>query len=159
MPNQDILYRHQLSGDALRRMDALAVQVEHPHERIVYGRPVLVRPTFCRAMIGDGGLLLVVTALRTAPAYHAVLVDSSWGRPSRNHFDGSPVEIDLDDDERRDLIRDLLVDVCGDGDRWHEENGEEKATPPGLFCSDMGFSYGLEQLGTDGLLRDASLAA
>lgn len=154
-----VTYRDQLSGDALRRMDNLAAQVEQPHERMVYGRPVVVHPTFCRAMIGDGGLLVVVTAVRTAPAYHALLVDSSWGRPSRNFFDRNPLEVDLDDERRRDLVAEVLVDVCGDGDLWHEENGEEEPTPRGLFPRDMGFYYGLEPLGPDGLLPVSAMAA
>ncbi len=154
-----VTYRHQLSEEALRRMDALAEQVETPHDRMVYGRPITVRPTFCRAMIGDGALLLVVTAVRTAPAYHALLVDSSWGRPSRNFFDRNPVEVDLDDERRRDLVSGVLVEVCGDGDRWHEDNGEEHVTPHGLFAADMGFYYGLEPLGPDGLLVPEAIAA
>ena len=138
------------------RIAALARQVETPHMRTMYGRDVPVTPTFCPAVIGDGGHLLVVTALRTAPAYHAILVDSSWVRPAAHPLVQSGLEADLDDSDRRDLLAETLAEWCGDGDLWREENGEEHVTPAGLFARDMGFTWGVERLGPDGLLADVS---
>lgn len=136
------------------QVEALARQIETPHMRTVHGREVKVSPNFCPAIIGDGSHLLIVTALRTAPAYHAVLIDSSWVRPATHPLVRCGLEADLDDHDRRDLLADTLVRWCGDGDLWHEEHGEEHVTPPGLFCRDIGFTWGMEALGADGLLRD-----
>lgn len=155
----EVTYPSGMPTDRLMRIEELAAQIEAPHSRIVYGRSVQVRPTFCRAVIGDGTHLLIVTAVRTAPAYHAILIDSSWVRPATGFRTGCGPEADLDDPERRDLIADTLVDMCGDGDRWHEDEGEEHVTPQGLFCRDMGFYYGLEPLGPDGMIMPTAKAA
>lgn len=148
-----------LDPDRRRRIEMLARQVETPHDRIVYGQPYRVEPTFCRGIIGDGAHLLVVTAVRNAPAYHAILIDSRWVKASTNPLSGCDIEADIDDADRRDLIAETLVDYCGDADSWHEENGEEHVTPAGLFARDMGFYYGVERLGPDGLLTDRSMDA
>jgi hypothetical protein len=144
----------RLDPSRRERIEALARQIETPHMRTVYGRQVQVEPTFCPAVIGDGSHLLVVTALRTAPAYHAILVDSSWVRPAASLLVRCGLEADLDDADRRDLLAGTLADYCGDGDLWHEEHGEEHVTPPGLFARDTGFTWGVEPLGADGMLAD-----
>jgi len=146
----------RLDPSRRQRIEALARQVEAPHMRSVYGRDVEVRPTFCPAVIGDGAHLLVVTALRTAPAYHAILVDSSWVRRATNPLVCCGLEADLDDGDRRDLLADTLADWCGDGDAWHDEHGEERVTPAGLFARDTGFTWGVEPLGVDGMLAEVT---
>lgn len=141
----------RMTGAQRDRVSAIKRQVETPHERIMYGQPRTVAPTFCDAVLGDGAYMLIVTAVRTAPAYHVMLIDSSWVRQVPKGFrcaDG--IEVDLDDPERTDLIASVLLDSCGDGDRWHEEHGEDAYAPPGYFHADMGFSWGLEALGPDG---------
>ena len=99
-------------------------------------------PTFCEAVIGDGAFFLIVTPVHNAPAYHVVPVDSSWARPGQT-WTGA-LEADLDGDERRDMVSDLLREVCGDGDDWYEENGENGILPHRLFAGDMGFYFGIE---------------
>jgi hypothetical protein len=151
MPLPRITYAHQQPADARRRLARLSAQIETPHDRVVYGQSRRVEPTFCDAVIGDGAVLLVVTPVRTVPEYHAILVDSSWARPCSRPLSRG-IEADLEDPDRRDLLVEVLKDVCGDGDRWHEENGEELIAPKRCFPGDMGFYWGVETLGPDGLL-------
>lgn len=146
MTQATVTYLHQMTPRRAAAMRELRRAIEIPSGRKTYGRKRKVLPTFCEAVIGDGALLLIVTPVRNAPDYHVVAVDSSWARPGAYAHIG--IEADLDGEDRRDMVSDLLRDVCGDGDLWYEENGDEGVLPHRLFAGDMGFYYAIERPST-----------
>lgn len=109
---------------------------EKPHFRKLWGQRHLTHPKFIRAVLGDGGKLLIVTPINTRPDYYLIRVDSTWETDStveapdhvcdhideiyeaiENQFGGN----DEDSEERRPWP----VLSADSGSTWGEVTGKE----------------------------------